>query len=72
LHDWAQDGLLGEVTLVVGGAPEPQVGSEVDLASAVASEESSGLDRRTAITTVARAMGVPRKVVYQAVIEARG
>lgn len=72
LQSWAQDGLLGEITLVVGGAPLPQVTSEADLAAAVAVEESSGLDRRTAITAVARAMGVPRKVVYQAVIEARG
>ena len=72
LHSWAQDGLLGEVTLVVGGASLPQVAAEVDLAAAVAAEESSGLDRRAAITTVARALGVPRKVVYQAVIEARG
>lgn len=72
LHGWALGGLLGEITLVVGGAPAPHAGSDVDLAAAVSLQESSGMDRRTAITAVAKAMGVPRKVVYQAVLDARG
>lgn len=71
LQSWAMAGLLGEITLVVGGAPAPEVASETDLAAAVAVQESAGLDRRTAIAAVAKAMGVPRKVVYQAVIDAR-
>ena len=69
---WADGGLLGELTVVVGGCPlgPVDVGPR-DLAVAVAEEERGGSDRRSAITAVARRMGVPRKVVYQAVLDAR-
>lgn len=74
LQAWAQSGLLGEVTLVVGGAPVVADGGAVDpqeLMKLVAAEQVSGLDRRTAIGRVAKARGLPRRVVYQAVIDAR-
>jgi 16S rRNA (cytidine1402-2'-O)-methyltransferase len=69
---WAEAGLLGELTVVVAGCPVGPVSTTVtDLAAAVAAAESDGADRRAAITSVAHRLGVPRKVVYQAVLDAR-
>ena len=77
LCSWAEGGLRGELTIVVAGISAGAgtvAASEREpaaLARAVAEAEAGGLDRRTAITEVAVRVGVPRKVVYQAVIDAR-
>jgi len=77
LCSWADGGLRGELTIVVAGigaGAGTVAASEREpaaLARAVAEAEAGGLDRRTAITEVAVRAGVPRKVVYQAVIDAR-
>jgi 16S rRNA (cytidine1402-2'-O)-methyltransferase len=73
LADWAAEGVLGEVTLVVEGAPTGP-GGPVDaatLAAEVAAREAAGTDRKTAITEVARSLGVPRRQVYEAVVTSR-
>lgn len=73
LADWAAEGVLGEVTLVVEGAPTGP-GGPVDaaaLAAEVAAREAAGTDRKTAITEVARSVGVPRRQVYEAVVTSR-
>ena len=69
LADWAADGLLGEVTLVVAGAP-PAAGVAGDpdsLRAAVADLEEQGRTRKEAIGEVARAAGLPKREVYAAV-----
>jgi 16S rRNA (cytidine1402-2'-O)-methyltransferase len=74
LAEWAADGVRGEVTLVIAGAPQGQ-GREVtpaDLAAAVVAREVAGEQRRDAIAGVARELGVPRRVVYDAVVAAKG
>ena len=72
LSAWAEAGLLGELTLVVAGrSHQPPSMTPTDLALAVSAAESQGADRRSAITSVAQRMGIPRKVVYQAVLDAR-
>ncbi|HEY9392113.1 MAG TPA: hypothetical protein VIR27_20370, partial [Mycobacteriales bacterium] len=63
----------GEVTLVVAGAP-PRAAAPVDpaaLAAQVADLERSGQSRKDAMAAVARAAGVSRRVVYDAVVAAR-
>lgn len=72
LADWANEGVRGEITLVVAGAPA-RVGAHDDasLAAAVANREDAGTDRKNAIVEVARETGVPRRVVYAAVVAAR-
>ena len=68
LVTWAGAGVRGEVTLVVGGATPVAVSTdEADLRAAVAGREDEGMSRKDAIKDVARAAGVPKSVVYDAV-----
>ncbi|XNL82593.1 16S rRNA (cytidine(1402)-2'-O)-methyltransferase [Actinomadura madurae] len=72
LAEWARDGVLGEITLVVGGAPErPGLSDPADLAAAVAAREEAGTPRKQAIAEVARENGAPKRTVYDAVVQAR-
>ncbi|MGY2873685.1 16S rRNA (cytidine1402-2'-O)-methyltransferase [Marmoricola sp. URHA0025 HA25] len=71
LADWAAEGVRGEVTIVVAGAPAEAATSDGDtLRARVASEEAAGVPRKQAITEVARRSGVPKRVVYDAVHKA--
>jgi 16S rRNA (cytidine1402-2'-O)-methyltransferase len=72
LAAWAADGVRGEITLVVGGAPKPSPDADpAALARAVAAREAAGTDRKSAIAEVARETGLPKRVVYAAVVAAR-
>ena len=64
------EGVRGEITLVVAGAAPAEMPA-VDLAVAVAERERSGQPRKEAISDVARAHGVPKRQVYDAVVTAR-
>jgi 16S rRNA (cytidine1402-2'-O)-methyltransferase len=69
LASWAAEGVKGEITLVVAGAPERAV--EMDdaaLAAAVAAEEAAGATRKDAIRAVVVRTGLPRRTVYDAVL----
>jgi 16S rRNA (cytidine1402-2'-O)-methyltransferase len=69
LASWASEGVKGEITLVVAGAPERAV--EMDaaaLAAAVAEEEAAGATRKDAIRAVVVRTGLPRRTVYDAVL----
>ena len=72
LAAWAGAGVRGEITLVVGGAPRRAVETDpAELAAAVAARERDGIDRKAAIAEVARESGLPKRVVYAAVVAAR-
>ena len=63
------DGALGEVTLVVAGAPAAHVAATpAQAAAAVAGRERGGQQRKEAIAAVARELGLPRREVYDAVV----
>ncbi|KAA1426096.1 16S rRNA (cytidine(1402)-2'-O)-methyltransferase [Nocardioides antri] len=69
LAEWAADGVRGEVTIVVAGAP-PATGGDTDpasLRSAVDALVDDGLSRKDAIAAVAKQTGVPKREVYQVV-----
>ena len=69
---WAQDGVRGEITLVVmGAARDPAQIPAAELARAVAIQEASGETRKEAIATVATSLGVPRRTVYGAVVSTK-
>jgi 16S rRNA (cytidine1402-2'-O)-methyltransferase len=69
LAEWAADGVRGEITLVVAGAPvEPVALSPSELAELVAEEEAAGADRKEAIRAVMARTGQPRREVYDAVL----
>ena len=72
LAEWARSGVLGEITLVIEGAPARRaVGSPADAVAEVAAAEQSGMARNAAIAAVARERGLPRGDVYDAVVQAR-
>src|SRR5664280_1600855 len=69
LAAWAAGGVRGEVTLVVAGAPAaPLTTDTATLAAEVAEREAAGEPRREAIAAVARALGVPKRLVFDAVV----
>ena len=71
----ADQGLRGEITVVVAGRPHGDrvsgLETPADWVERVAEYVESGLDRRDAITDVAKESGVSRRLVYAAVIEAK-
>jgi 16S rRNA (cytidine1402-2'-O)-methyltransferase len=77
LAAWAADGVRGEITVVVSGASQEQrrsaagLDSEAGWLAAVAAQEATGADRRSAIADVAKRAGVPRREVYDAVVRAK-
>jgi 16S rRNA (cytidine1402-2'-O)-methyltransferase len=65
---WAAEGVRGEVTIVVTGAVPARVDADPETYRAeVALRESAGATRKDAIAEVARAAGVPKREVYDAV-----
>ncbi len=68
LAAWAADGVRGEVTLVVAGAPPAAVPADpAAWRAAVADLTDEGATRKDAIAEVARSAGVPKREVYDAV-----
>lgn len=69
------EGVRGELTLVIGGAPVPTLDpaslDSGDLAAMVAALEDGGTPRKQAIAAVASDLGVPKRHVYAAVVEHR-
>jgi 16S rRNA (cytidine1402-2'-O)-methyltransferase len=71
LIEWATNNeVLGEITLVFGGV---EAGNEAktneQLLARVREFEAAGMDRKTAIATVAQELDLPKKLVYAAVVE---
>ncbi|NEK85454.1 16S rRNA (cytidine(1402)-2'-O)-methyltransferase [Blastococcus saxobsidens] len=72
LAAWAAEGVKGEITLVVAGAPERVVElSGAELAAAVAAEEAAGATRKEAIRAVVTRTGLPKRTVFDAVVAAK-
>jgi 16S rRNA (cytidine1402-2'-O)-methyltransferase len=70
LATWAAGELLGEITVVVAGAPAREIGP-ADVAEAVAEVSrrvASGTSRRDAVAAVAAEAGLPRRLVYEAAV----
>jgi 16S rRNA (cytidine1402-2'-O)-methyltransferase len=68
LAAWADDGVRGEVTIVVSGAPA-RVAEDLDagvLRRLVDEAQRDGVSRKDAIGVVVEATGQPRRVVYAA------
>ena len=70
LADWAAEGPLGEITIVVAGAPARVIGpADVDEAVAEVSRRmAGGLSRRDAVAAVAAEAGLSRRLVYEAAV----
>ncbi|MEU9070436.1 16S rRNA (cytidine(1402)-2'-O)-methyltransferase [Streptomyces sp. NPDC048109] len=73
LAEWAGEGVRGEITVVVEGAPDKGA-EEVDageLVRRVRVREEAGERRKEAIAAVAAQAGVPKREVFDAVVAAK-
>jgi 16S rRNA (cytidine1402-2'-O)-methyltransferase len=73
LARWAAEGVRGEITVVVEGAPEtgPEELDAEELVRRVRVREEAGERRKEAIAAVALEAGVPKRVVFDAVVAAK-
>ncbi|MFF9776169.1 16S rRNA (cytidine(1402)-2'-O)-methyltransferase [Streptomyces sp. NPDC013978] len=73
LAEWAADGVRGEITVVVEGAPErgPEELDAEELVRRVRVREEAGERRKEAIAAVAVEAGVPKRLVFDAVVAAK-
>jgi 16S rRNA (cytidine1402-2'-O)-methyltransferase len=72
LQNWADTNeVLGEITLVIAGAPVGDAAAtSADMVARVSEFEGAGMDRKGAIATVAEEFKIPKKIVYAAVVDA--
>ncbi|WP_369216444.1 16S rRNA (cytidine(1402)-2'-O)-methyltransferase [Streptomyces flavofungini] len=73
LAEWAADGVRGEITVVVEGAPEKSAGDlgPEELVRRVRVREEAGERRKEAIAAVATEAGLPKRAVFDAVVAAK-
>ncbi len=72
LATWADDGVRGEITIVVAGADTTKAElTPAELAAEVAADEAAGTPRKQAIADVAKRLGLPKRTVYDAVVANR-
>jgi 16S rRNA (cytidine1402-2'-O)-methyltransferase len=73
LARWAADGVRGEITVVVEGAPEPGPADldPAELVRRVLAREEAGERRKEAIAAVAADAGLPKRDVFDAVVAAK-
>ena len=72
LAAWSEDGVRGEVTVVVAGAAPARPDEGADPARLVSVREEAGVPRKQAIAEVAAELGRPKREVYAAVVDAKG
>lgn len=72
LLTWAQSKeVLGEITLVIAGAEAGTAEKSADqMVARVREFEGAGMDRKSAISTVADEFDLPKRIVYAAVVDA--
>jgi 16S rRNA (cytidine1402-2'-O)-methyltransferase len=70
LAAWAADGVRGEITVVVGGAP-PQVVDLTDAVAAVLARVGQGERLKDVCADVARGTGLSKKALYDGALAAR-
>ncbi|MER6558737.1 16S rRNA (cytidine(1402)-2'-O)-methyltransferase [Streptomyces sp. NPDC001027] len=73
LARWAAEGVRGEITVVVTGAPErgPEELDATELVRRVRVREEAGERRKEAIAAVAAEAGLPKREVFDAVVAAK-
>ncbi|MGQ4363446.1 16S rRNA (cytidine(1402)-2'-O)-methyltransferase [Streptomyces sp. SAS_272] len=73
LAEWAAEGVRGEITVVVTGAPErgPEELDATELVRRVRVREEAGERRKEAIAAVAAEAGLPKREVFDAVVAAK-
>jgi len=63
---------LGEITIVLAGVAEvAQAKSEAEIVARVRSLEGVGMERKAAISAVADEMGIPKRLIFDAMVAAK-
>ena len=72
LSEWADSTeVLGEITIVIAGAVTDSASlTAADMVGRVREFEAAGMDRKSAIATVADEFGIAKRLVYAAVVDA--
>jgi len=72
LASWASNNeVLGEISLVIAGAVADSASlTAADMVARVREFENAGMDRKTAIATVAQELSLAKRLVYAAVVDA--
>ena len=70
---WSQSKeILGEITIVLAGVAEvAQAKSEAEIVARVKSLEGVGMERKAAISAVADEMGIPKRLIFDAMVAAK-
>ena len=70
---WSQSKeILGEITIVLAGVEAiAQAKSEAEIVARVKSLESVGMERKAAISAVADEMGIPKRLIFDAMVAAK-
>jgi 16S rRNA (cytidine1402-2'-O)-methyltransferase len=64
--------MLGEITIVLAGVEAiAQAKSEAEIVARVRSLESVGMERKAAISAVADEMGIPKRLIFDAMVAAK-
>lgn len=66
LAEWAADGLRGEITVVIAGAPQARDLTADELVAMVEQEVAGGSSKKDAIALVASATGTAKRAVFEA------
>lgn len=69
LAQWAADGVRGEITIVLSGAPPAGPPDVLDLVDEVAERVTAGERLKEAVAAVATTHGVPKRDLYQAAVD---
>jgi 16S rRNA (cytidine1402-2'-O)-methyltransferase len=69
LAQWAADGVRGEITVVLSGAPPAAPPDVADLVGEVTERVAAGERLKEAVAVVATAHGVPKRHLYQAAVD---
>ncbi|HEU0127676.1 MAG TPA: 16S rRNA (cytidine(1402)-2'-O)-methyltransferase [Pseudonocardiaceae bacterium] len=69
LAQWAVDGVRGEITVVLSGAPPVGLPDVADLVGEVTKRVTAGERLKEAVAAVAAAHGVPKRDLYQAAVD---
>jgi 16S rRNA (cytidine1402-2'-O)-methyltransferase len=73
LLEWSEkNDILGEITVVVAGFdPKAQSYSSEQIVELVLAQEASGYSRKDSISSVAKELGLPKRVVFDAMVSAK-
>jgi len=72
LAEWAGSGVRGEVVIIISGCPPRAAATDAEIIEAIVVELETGASRKDSVASVASALGVGRRRVYELALLADG